>query len=117
MPPDHKFRLNYAKKDSPSTSEVSPTDTNMYIAALPDGSIVMQSQSTNSHVSNKLPTNKIPPTPSSSKDHPLRQSPPPATLASSQILTHSCSHSPSPAESNSSASSSFTIVKGTVHIT
>ena len=75
------------------------------------------SQSTNSHVSSKLPTNKIPPTLSSSKDHPLRQSPPPAILASSQILTHSRSHSPYPAESNSSASSPNTIVKGTVHIT
>ena len=71
VPPDHKFRLKYAKKDSPSTSEVSPTDPNMYIAALPDDSNVMQSQSTNSHVSNKLPTNKIPPTPSSSRDHPF----------------------------------------------
>ena len=59
MPPDHKFRLKYAKKGSPSTSEVSPTDPNMSIAALPDDSNVMQSQSTNSHVSNKLPTNKI----------------------------------------------------------
>ena len=33
----------------------------MSIAALPDDSNVMQSQSTNSHVSNKLPTNKISP--------------------------------------------------------
>ena len=117
VPPDHKFRLKYAKKDSPSTSEVSPTDPNMSIAALPDDSDVMQSQSTNSHVSNKLPTNKIPPTPRYSKEHPLRQSPPPATLASSQIFTHCLSHSPSPAESNSSASSPITTVKGTVHIT
>ena len=31
----------------------------MSIAALPDDSNVMQSQLTNSHVSNKLPTNKI----------------------------------------------------------
>ena len=117
VPPDHKFRLKYAKKDSPSTSKVSPTDPSMSIAALPVDSNVMQSQSTNSHVSNKLPTNKIPLTPSSSKDHPLRQSPPPATLASSQILTHSRSHSPYSVESNSSASSPITIVKGTVHIT
>ena len=117
VPPDHKFRLKYVKKDSPSTSEVSHTEPNMSIAALPDDSNVMQSQSTNSNVSNKLPTNKISPPPSSSKDHPLRQSPPPATLAFSQIFTHSRSHSPSPAESNSSASSSFIIVKGTVHIT
>ena len=88
----------------------------MSIAALPDDFNGMQSQSTKSHVSNKLPTNKISPTPSSSKDHPLRQSPPPATLASLQISTHSRSQSPSPAESNSSASSS-SIVKSTVHIT
>ena len=74
VPPDHKFRLKYAKKDSPSTSEVSPTAPNMSIAALPDDSNGMESQSTNSNVSNKLPTNKIPPTPSSSKDHPFKDS-------------------------------------------
>ena len=107
MPPDHKFHLKYAKNDTPSTSEVLLTDTNMSIAALPDDSNVMQSQSTNSHVSNKLPTNKIPPTPSYSKHHPLKQSPLPATLASSQIFIHYRSHSPFPAASISSDSSSL----------
>ena len=88
----------------------------MTIAALPDDSNDMQSQSTNSLANNSLSTNKIAPTPSSSNDHPLRQFPPPATLASLQIFTHSRSCSP-PAVSNSSASSSFTIVKDTVMCT
>ena len=44
VPPDHKFRLKYAKKNSPSTSEVSPTDPNMSIAELLDDSNVLQSQ-------------------------------------------------------------------------
>ena len=38
VPPDHKFCLKYAKKGSPSTCEVSPTDPNMSIATLSDDS-------------------------------------------------------------------------------